>query len=49
LGALQLAQRPGQGGVSAPELLAQQGELAAHLTLLYILPIQIASEKMRKM
>jgi hypothetical protein len=49
LGALKLAQRPGQGGVSAPELLAQQGQIRAHLHLLYILQIQRASEKMRKM
>jgi hypothetical protein len=49
LGALKLAQRPGQGGASAPELLAQRGEMAAHLHRLHILPIQIASEKMKKM
>jgi hypothetical protein len=47
--ALQLAQRPGQGGVSAPELLAEPGQITVHLHLLYILQIQTASKKMRKM
>jgi hypothetical protein len=49
LGALKLAQRPSQGGISAPELLAQGREITAHLHLLYYIPIQVASEKTRKM
>ena len=43
LGALETAQGVGQGGVSAPELLAEFGPVSAQSASLILLPIQIGN------